>query len=60
VIRHVARGLGALEVAEQPDADPIHGMRVQAEISGPWVDTLRHLLGKSPAALRDLPLEGAG
>ena len=56
VIRHMARGLAALEAAEQPAADPYHGMRVQAEISGPWIDTLCHLLGGSPAALRELPL----
>jgi hypothetical protein len=56
VIRHVARALAALETTEAPDADPYHAMRVQAEISGPWVGVLRHLLGKSPAELHDLPL----
>lgn len=31
-------------------------MRVETEITGPWVSVLRHLLGKSPAELHDLPL----
>ncbi len=53
---HVARALAALEATEAASADPYHAMRVQAEIGGPWVGTLRHLLGKSPAGLCDLPL----
>ncbi len=56
VIRHVAIALAALEAVRQSGADPYHAMRVQTEISGPWVGTLRHLLGKSPTELRDLPL----
>ena len=45
-----------LEASEAPAAGPYHAMRVHAEISGPWLGVLRHLLGKSPADLRDLPL----
>lgn len=60
VIRNVVRGLAALEETEQVGADPYHGMRVQAEISGPWISTLRRLLGTSPAGLRDLPLAVSG
>ncbi len=55
-IRHVALALTTLEATEAPGADPCHATRVQVEIGGPWVRTLRHLLGKSPAELRDLPL----
>jgi hypothetical protein len=56
VIRHVALALVALETTEDSDADPYHAMRVQAEITGPWVSVLRHLLGRSPAELSQLPL----
>jgi len=60
VIRHVVRALAALESAEQPEADPYHAMRVQTELQGPWIGTLRNLLGRSPAELRDLPFPIAG
>ncbi len=56
VIRHVTLALAALEATEASAADPYHAMRVEAEITGPWVSVLRHLLGKSPAELHDLPL----
>jgi hypothetical protein len=56
VVRHVALALAALEATEDPDADAYHAMRVQAEITGPWVSVLRHLLGRSPAELSELPL----
>ncbi len=56
MIRHTALAFAALDATEASGADPYHAMRVQAEISGSWVGVLRHLLGKSPAELRDLPL----
>jgi hypothetical protein len=45
---------------ELTGVDPFHGIRVQAELSGPWIEILRHLLGGSPAALRDLPVAISG
>jgi hypothetical protein len=54
VIRHVARALAALEASEQAGADAYHAMRVQAEISGPWITVLNHLLGGSLPELREL------
>jgi hypothetical protein len=60
VIRHVARALAALEATEQTGADAYHAMRVQAEISGPWIMVLRHLLGGSLPELRELPRALAG
>jgi hypothetical protein len=56
VVRHAALALAALEATEDPDADAYHAMRVQAEITGPWVSFLRHLLGRSPAELGELPI----
>ncbi len=56
VIRHAALALAALEATEVSGADPFHAIRVHAEVSGSWLSTLRHLLGKSPAELRDMPL----
>jgi hypothetical protein len=56
VVRHVALALAALETTEDSDADADHAMRLQAEITGPSVSVLRHLLGRSPAELNDPPL----
>jgi hypothetical protein len=53
VIRHVARGLSALEATEQPDADAYRALQVQAEITGPWVSVLRQLAGPASRELLD-------
>jgi hypothetical protein len=60
VVRHVARALAALEATERAGADAYHALRVQAELSGPWIRTLRYLLGESPGELQRLPAADVG
>jgi hypothetical protein len=51
VIRHVAEALGALESTGEPGADAYLRLRAEAEITGPWARTLRHLVGEEQPEL---------
>lgn len=46
-LRHVVRALCALEQASGPGADPTYGIRVEEELTGPWLRTLRHVTGET-------------
>jgi hypothetical protein len=52
VIRHVAKALSVLEATSVPGADPALRIRVEDDIAGAWVRTLRRLMGAERA---DLP-----
>jgi hypothetical protein len=45
VLRHVALALTALEWANRLEADPLRTITTQEQITGPWLKTLRRLLG---------------
>jgi hypothetical protein len=51
VIRHVAEALCALESTGEPGADAYLRLRAEAEITGPWARTLRHLVGEEEPEL---------
>jgi hypothetical protein len=51
VIRHVAEALSALESTGEPGADAYLRLRAEAEITGPWARTLRHLVGEEEPEL---------
>ena len=51
VIRHVAEALCALESTGEPGADAYLRLRAEAEITGPWARTLRHLVGEEQPEL---------
>ncbi|MBJ7605365.1 MAG: hypothetical protein JF885_03505 [Candidatus Dormibacteraeota bacterium] len=48
VIRHVTRALCALEEASQPGSTAVMGILTQDHITGPWLRTLRGLVGERP------------
>jgi hypothetical protein len=51
VVRHVAEALCTLESTGEPGADAYLRLRSEAEIIGPWVRILRHLVGEEEPEL---------